>query len=80
MPPFSPEPPSPPPRRDLVEASIGMLRTQARRLPEAEVILRAVLKRDPLLSGALYNLACVRARGGLIDDLIASPLRHCGTY
>jgi Flp pilus assembly protein TadD len=102
---------------DLVEASIGMLRTQARRLPEAEVILRAVLKRDPLLSGALYNLACVRAlsgdvaeaaalirmswhaglkdpdqlrsdpmlapvraRRGLIDDLIASPVRHCGAY
>src|SRR5712664_3205176 len=47
--------------KDLVEASIGMLRIQARRLPEAEVILRTVLKRDPLLSGALYNLACVRA-------------------
>jgi Flp pilus assembly protein TadD len=102
---------------DLVEASIGMLRIQARRLPEAELILRAVLKRDPLLSGALYNLACVRAltgdvaeaaalirmswhagfkdpdqlrsdpmlgpvraRRGLIDDLIASHVRHCGTY
>ena len=103
--------------KDLVEASIGMLRIQARRLPEAEVILRTVLKRDPLLGGALYNLACVRAlrgdvaeaaalirmswhagfkdpdqlrsdpmlapvraRLGLIDDLIASPVRHCGTY
>src|SRR2546425_10151109 len=103
--------------KDLVEASIGMLRIQARRLSEAEVILRTVLLRDPLLSGALYNLACVRAlRGdvaeaaalirmswhagfkdpdqlrsdpmlapvrahpGLIDDLIASPIRHCGTY
>src|SRR6267142_474749 len=102
--------------KDLVEASIGMLRLQARRLSEAEVILRTVLKRDPLFSGALYNLACVRAlRGdvaeaaalirmswhvgfkdpdqlrsdpmlalvrahrGLIDDLIASPIRHCGT-
>jgi len=102
---------------DLVEGAIGVLRIQARRLPEAEVILRAVLKRDPLLSGALYNLAClralrgdvaeaaalirmswhagfknpdqlrsdpllapVRARPGLIDDLIASPVRHCGTY
>src|SRR2546422_8613375 len=47
--------------KDLVEASIGMLRIQARRLSEAEVILRTVLLRDPLLSGALYNLACVRA-------------------
>ena len=102
---------------DLVEGAIGMLRIQARRLPEAEVILRTVLERDPLLSGALYNLAClralrgdvaeaaalirmswhagfknpdqlrsdpllapVRARPGLIDDLIASPVRHCGTY
>jgi Flp pilus assembly protein TadD len=103
--------------KDLVDASIGMLRIQAGNLREAKTILRGVLKRDPLLTGALYNLACVhalrgniaeaaalvrmswtmglkdpdqlrndpmlasvRAKRGLIDDLMSSPVRHCGTY
>lgn len=103
--------------KDLIESAIGMLRIQTGKLAEAEAILRRVLKRAPLLTGALYNLACVRslngdiaeaaslirlswqaglkdpdqlkkdpmlaavrAREGLIDDLVSSPIRHCGTY
>ena len=49
---------------DLVDSGIATLRVQAGKLDEAEALLRAVLRRSPQLSGALYNLAVVRVRRG----------------
>jgi predicted Zn-dependent protease len=52
--------------RDLVDSTRALLRIQQGKFEEAEKLLRAVLRRDPLLSGALYHLAVVRLRS---DDL-----------
>jgi Flp pilus assembly protein TadD len=86
--------------KDLVDASIGMLRIQAGNLREAKTILACVhaLRGNIAEAAALVRmswtmglkdpdqlrndpmLASVRAKRGLIDDLMSSPVRHCGTY
>ncbi|MCP3142702.1 tetratricopeptide repeat protein [Pyxidicoccus xibeiensis] len=46
--------------RELIDSARASLRIQEGRFAEAEKQLRDVLRRAPLLSGALYNLAVVR--------------------
>lgn|GEM_PF-2285819 len=57
--------------RDLVESARAGLRIQAKRFADAEKMLRAVLKRSPLLSGALYNLAVIRVQQGDLAEAAA---------
>ncbi|NTX03887.1 tetratricopeptide repeat protein [Myxococcus sp. CA040A] len=57
--------------RDLVESARAGLRIQAKRFSDAEKMLRAVLKRSPLLSGALYNLAVIRVQQGELAEAAA---------
>jgi tetratricopeptide (TPR) repeat protein len=52
----------------LVDGAIGMAYLVAGRASEAEESLLRALKDDPLLSGALYNLACVRAGQGRLAE------------
>jgi tetratricopeptide (TPR) repeat protein len=49
---------------DLVEGARAVVLLQRGKLDQAERVLRAVLSRSPLLTGALLNLAVVHARRG----------------
>lgn len=48
--------------RDLIDEASAVVQIQRGALNEAEDLLRDVLERSPALSGALWNLAVVRAR------------------
>ncbi len=57
--------------RDLVEGAMATLRLRAGKMVEAEKMLRAVLRRTPTLTGALYNLAVVRSKAGDVAEAAA---------
>lgn len=57
--------------QDIVDSALGEILIQRNNLDQAEALLRAVLKRSPLLSGALYNLAVIHARRGRIAEAAA---------
>jgi tetratricopeptide (TPR) repeat protein len=52
----------------LIDGATGMAYLIAGKLAEAEDSLLRALKSDPLLTGALYNLACVRAAQGRLAE------------
>lgn len=57
--------------RDVLDAALAVTLIQRGKLDEAEQALREVLARSPLLSGALYNLAVVRARRRQVAEAAA---------
>lgn len=57
--------------QDLVDEARAVVWAEQGRLPEAEALLREVLERSPLLTGALLNLAAVQARQGRMAESAA---------
>jgi tetratricopeptide (TPR) repeat protein len=57
--------------QDLIDGLLGMAQAKTGHPKEAEATLRRVLRRDPVLTGALYNLACIRAMAGDVAESAA---------
>lgn len=57
--------------KEIVDGAVAGLRLQAGKLEQAENLLKELLSRDPLLSGALYNLGAVRSRQGRLAEAAA---------
>jgi len=49
---------------DIVDEGRAVIQLELGKLDDAEALLKGVLRRAPLLSGALYNLAVIRVRRG----------------
>jgi Flp pilus assembly protein TadD len=56
---------------EVVDEGTAALQIELGKLDEAEVLLKSVLRRAPLLSGALYNLAVIRVRRGDLAEAAA---------
>ena len=59
---------------EIVQGARGVVLIRSGRYDDASRLLGALLKKDPTLSGALFNLGCLRARQGEIAE--ASSLVH----
>jgi hypothetical protein len=57
--------------RDIVDGIVAVANLASGKISTAERILREVLRRDPLLSGSIYNLACLRAAKGDLTESAA---------
>lgn len=55
----------------LIDGAVGMAYLAAGKGDEAERVLLRALKSDPSLTGALYNLACLRAGQGRLGEAAA---------
>lgn len=55
----------------LIDQALAVLWLENGQLERAEKLLLEVLRREPLMSGALYNLGCLRARQGRIAEAAA---------